>query len=133
MDDLASLAFPKYKFCNQSQLSTFNAAINAPCGMSTLPNCRIFFLPSFCFSRSFGLRVRLDCAGFDGLGKGPTDRTRRDDGVMPLICPTSQMVSQDASGITPAGIGYFTLHGVVFDIFVVRSRKPQTGPNLIML
>jgi hypothetical protein len=75
-----------------SQLSTFNAAINASCGMSTLPNCRIF-LPSFCFFRS-RLRVRLDCAGYDGLGKGPTDRTRRDDGVVPLICPTTcQMVS----------------------------------------
>jgi hypothetical protein len=74
--------------------------------MSTLPNCRIF-LPSFCFSRSFRARVTLDCAGFDGLGKGPTDRTRRDDGVVPLICPTCQMVSQDASGIAPAVIGYF--------------------------
>ena len=39
------------------QLSTFSAAIKASCGMSTLPNCRIFFLPSFCFSRSFLLRV----------------------------------------------------------------------------
>jgi hypothetical protein len=40
-----------------AQLSTFSAAMNASCGMSTLPNCRIFFLPSFCFSRSFRLRV----------------------------------------------------------------------------
>jgi hypothetical protein len=39
------------------QLSTFRAAMKASCGMSTLPNCRIFFLPSFCFSRSFRLRV----------------------------------------------------------------------------
>ena len=39
------------------QLSTFSAAMNASCGMSTLPNCRIFFLPSFCFSRSLRLRV----------------------------------------------------------------------------
>jgi hypothetical protein len=39
------------------QLSTFSAAMKASCGMSTLPNCRIFFLPSFCFSRSFRLRV----------------------------------------------------------------------------
>jgi len=39
------------------QLSTFSAAINASCGMSTLPNCRIFFLPSFCFSRSLRFRV----------------------------------------------------------------------------
>jgi hypothetical protein len=42
---------------NPPQLSTFSAAIKASCGMSTLPNCRIFFLPSFCFSRSFLLRV----------------------------------------------------------------------------
>jgi len=41
----------------RSQLSTFSAAMKASCGMSTLPNCRIFFLPSFCFSRSFRLRV----------------------------------------------------------------------------
>ncbi len=39
------------------QLSTFSAAMKASCGMSTLPNCRIFFLPSFCFSRSLRLRV----------------------------------------------------------------------------
>ena len=76
-----------------AQLSTFSAAINASCRMSTLPNSRIFFLPSFCFSRSFRLRVRLDCVGFDGFGKGPTGHTRCDDGVVPLICPTCQMVS----------------------------------------
>jgi hypothetical protein len=39
------------------------------------------------------LGEKLDCAGFDELGKGTTDRTRRDDGVVPLICPTCQMVS----------------------------------------
>src|SRR6185312_5458015 len=39
------------------QTSTFNAAINASCGMSTFPYWRIFFLPSFCFSRSLRLRV----------------------------------------------------------------------------
>ena len=39
------------------QLSTLSAAMKASCGMSTLPNCRIFFLPSFCFSRSLRLRV----------------------------------------------------------------------------
>ena len=37
--------------------SIFNAAINASCGISTRPNWRIFFLPSFCFSSSFLLRV----------------------------------------------------------------------------
>jgi hypothetical protein len=30
-----------------------------------------------------------------------------DNGVVPLICPTCQMVSQDASGVMPAVIGYF--------------------------
>ena len=39
------------------QLSTFSAAIKASCGMSTLPNWRIRFLPSFCFSSSLRLRV----------------------------------------------------------------------------
>ena len=41
----------------QRQTSTFSAAMNASCGMSTLPNWRIFFLPSFCLSRSLRLRV----------------------------------------------------------------------------
>lgn len=40
-----------------SQLSIFKAAMNADCGISTLPNWRIFFLPAFCFSRSLRLRV----------------------------------------------------------------------------
>jgi len=35
----------------------FTAARKASCGMSTLPNWRIFFLPAFCFSSSFFLRV----------------------------------------------------------------------------
>src|SRR5262249_26364792 len=37
--------------------STFSAAMNASCGMSTLPNWRMRFLPSFCFSSSLRLRV----------------------------------------------------------------------------
>ena len=37
--------------------SIFSAAMKASCGMSTLPNWRIFFLPSFCLSRSLRLRV----------------------------------------------------------------------------
>lgn len=37
--------------------SIFNAEMNASCGMSTFPNWRIFFLPAFCFSRSFFFRV----------------------------------------------------------------------------
>jgi hypothetical protein len=41
----------------QRYTSTFSAAINASCGMSTLPNWRMRFLPFFCFSRSLRLRV----------------------------------------------------------------------------
>ena len=37
--------------------STFNAAMNASCGISTFPNCRIRFFPAFCFSSSLRLRV----------------------------------------------------------------------------
>ena len=39
------------------QLSIFNAAMKASCGMSTFPNWRIFFLPAFCLSSSLRLRV----------------------------------------------------------------------------
>ena len=38
------------------QASIFKAARKADCGISTLPNWRIRFLPSFCFSNSFRLR-----------------------------------------------------------------------------
>ncbi len=34
-----------------------SAAMKASCGISTLPNWRMRFLPSFCFSRSLRLRV----------------------------------------------------------------------------
>ena len=37
--------------------SIFNTARNASCGISTRPNCFMRFLPSFCFSSSFRLRV----------------------------------------------------------------------------
>ena len=37
--------------------SILSAAMNASCGMSTLPNWRIFFFPAFCFSSSLRLRV----------------------------------------------------------------------------
>ncbi|HEY4987530.1 MAG TPA: hypothetical protein VII39_12995, partial [Bradyrhizobium sp.] len=53
------------------------------------------------------LTPMLDCAGFDEFNKAPTDHAGCDDGVVPVICPTSQMVSQDASGIMPAVVGYF--------------------------
>jgi hypothetical protein len=39
------------------QTSTLGAAMKASCGMSTLPNWRMRFLPSFCFSRSLRLQV----------------------------------------------------------------------------
>jgi hypothetical protein len=39
------------------QASILSAAMNASCGMSTLPNWRMRFLPSFCLSRSLRLRV----------------------------------------------------------------------------
>ena len=37
--------------------SSLRTAINASCGTSTVPNWRIRFLPSFCFSSSFFFRV----------------------------------------------------------------------------
>ena len=36
--------------------SIFNAAMNASCGISTFPNWRIRFFPSFCLSSSFRFR-----------------------------------------------------------------------------
>jgi hypothetical protein len=63
--------------------------------------------------------------------RAPTDRTRRDDGVMPVICPTCQMVSKDASGIAPAVAGYFAWG--CFRYFCCPVRKPQPGPGFIML
>ena len=39
------------------QFTCLSTAKNASCEMLTLPNFFIFFLPSFCFSRSFRLRV----------------------------------------------------------------------------
>jgi hypothetical protein len=82
--------------------------------ISTLPNCRIFFLPSFCFSRS---ARELDRAGSDEFGKHHTDHACCDDGVMPLICPTCQMVSQDAR---PAGSRRLLCMGL-FSIFLLPA------------
>ena len=42
---------------SSTHTSTFSAAMKASCGISTLPNWRMRFLPSFCFSRSLRLRV----------------------------------------------------------------------------
>jgi hypothetical protein len=47
---------PLTPVANPNHASIFNAARNADCGISTFPNCRIRFLPSFCFSSSFRLR-----------------------------------------------------------------------------
>ena len=43
--------------CNHQSLSSLRTAINASVGTCTVPRFRIFFLPSFCFSSSFFLRV----------------------------------------------------------------------------
>jgi hypothetical protein len=42
---------------NHSAVLTGGLPINASCGISTLPNWRMRFLPSFCFSNSLRLRV----------------------------------------------------------------------------
>ena len=39
------------------RLSILSAAMKADCGISTSPTCRMRFLPFFCFSRSFFLRL----------------------------------------------------------------------------
>src|SRR6266571_9488606 len=75
---------------------------HTPFGHSSLKFPSGFYFPTRERAREAGLR-RLR----RGFGKGPTDHTRCDDGVVPLICPTCQMVSQDASGSTPAIGGYF--------------------------
>jgi hypothetical protein len=79
-------------------------------------------------SSPYKLRVRLDCAGSDEFGKRPTDHTRCNNGVMPLICPTCQMVSQDASGSTPALGGYFAWG--CFRYFLLAGRG-SLRPDLI--
>ena len=43
--------------CNHQSLSSLRTAMNASVGTCTVPRFRIFFLPSFCFSSSFFLRV----------------------------------------------------------------------------
>ena len=43
--------------CAEIHSSSLSTAINASCGTSTLPSCRIRFFPSFCFSSSFFFRV----------------------------------------------------------------------------
>src|SRR5699024_1045854 len=42
---------------DQESESSLSTAVNASLGRVTLPSLRIFFLPSFCFSSSFFLRV----------------------------------------------------------------------------
>ena len=45
------------KFCLYQSLSSLRTAMKASVGTCTVPRFRIFFLPSFCFSSSFFLRV----------------------------------------------------------------------------
>ncbi len=44
-------------YWNQALSSRDSAARKASCGISTVPNCFIRFLPFFCFFKSFFLRV----------------------------------------------------------------------------
>ena len=52
----ASLGFTGVSVGHQS-LSNLSTAMKASVGTCTVPRLRIFFLPSFCFSSSFFLRV----------------------------------------------------------------------------
>jgi hypothetical protein len=54
------------------------------------------------------------------------DATRCDDGVVPLICPTCQMVSQDASGCA----GSRLLCMGLFSMFLLFGHG-SLGPDLI--
>ena len=54
---LSRSAISPVRLVLQRQASIFNAARNALCGISTLPNWRIRFLPSFCLSSSLRLRL----------------------------------------------------------------------------
>ena len=45
------------RFLFYQSLSSLRTAMNASVGTWTVPRFRIFFLPSFCFSSSFFLRV----------------------------------------------------------------------------
>ena len=45
------------KVAQSSSLSSLRTAVKASLGRETEPSWRIFFLPSFCFSSSFFLRV----------------------------------------------------------------------------
>ena len=90
--------------------------------------CRSVSRPEVCAWRGLD-RCRL----YDGFGAGaPSDHTRCDDGVVPLICPTLLKWFRNACRSTPAVVGYFAW-GCFRCLFVVRSRKPQTEPALIML
>jgi len=60
----------------------------------------------FCLQSRRSARCRAGPCAFDEL---------RDDGLVPLICPTCQMFSKDRSN-HPGWRDQATLHGVVFDI-----------------
>src|SRR5882672_10316498 len=50
----------------------------------------------------------------------------RDDGIVPLICPTCQNVFAGFAQSIPASDHHATLHGVVFDILV--ESESRVGP-----
>jgi hypothetical protein len=51
---------------------------------------------------------------------------RRDDGIVPLICPTCQNVFAGFAQSIHASDHHATLHGVVFDILV--ESESRVGP-----
>ncbi len=53
----AAGALPRAERQKDQSLSSFSTAMKASVGTWTVPKFRIFFLPSFCFSSSFFLRV----------------------------------------------------------------------------
>ena len=53
----AAGALPRAGRQKDQSLSSFSTAMKASVGTWTVPKFRIFFLPSFCFSSSFFLRV----------------------------------------------------------------------------
>jgi hypothetical protein len=70
--------------------------------------------------------LRMSAPRFSMSWQAPTDHTRCDDGVMPLICPTCQLVSQDAPH---AGSRRLLCMGL-FSIFLLSGHGSR-GPSLI--
>jgi len=53
----------------------------------------------------------------------------RDDGTVPLICPTCQNVFAGFAQGIDASDHHATLHGVVFDILVESERPDRGSPD----